>query len=373
MRLLPRVKDVFAVALLAFGFCWSLGHQSPDGKRVSSGFLIRPRSVMETAMWSSGRLAVITLLASIWFRNSSVMIGQDTAIGETVRAAETCGNVPILRQRVVDGDSRTAYELGRCYMNGIGVAQNYENAATWYRRAAERGLPDANFMMGYLYEHGKGVGRDYKQAVTYYMAAAKQGHATAQNNLASMYEHGEGVAKNIREAAEWYRAAAKQGEVTAQCNLASLYFKGRGVSQDNVQAVAWFRAAAERGYAPAQENLAWMYYTGTGVDLDYVEAANWVRQAAEREYAPAELDLGYLYEQGRGVPLDYVSAYIWYSSAVKKGERSGQERLKELTRLMTRQQISTAVARVAELPPATKAIQSEDRSSATQSIFPKRP
>src|SRR5690242_20280902 len=105
MRLLPRVKDVFAVALLAFGFCWSLGHQRPDEKRVSSGFLIRRRSVRETAMWSSGRLAVITLLALIWFGNSSVMIGQETAIGETVRAAETCGDVPILRQRAADGDS----------------------------------------------------------------------------------------------------------------------------------------------------------------------------------------------------------------------------------------------------------------------------
>ena len=78
-------------------------------------------------------------------------------------------------------------------MFGLGVSQDYQQAAKWYERAAEQGCATAQFMMGFLYEHGKGVRRDYSRAVDYYRAAADQGHATAANNLATLYLHGLGA------------------------------------------------------------------------------------------------------------------------------------------------------------------------------------
>lgn len=159
--------------------------------------------------------------------------------------------------------------------------------------------------------------------------------------------------------------AAERGDVTAQCNLASLYFRGKGIARDYSQAADWFREAAERGYAPAQENLAWMYFTGTGVPRDYSRAAQWVQVAAHKGFARAQLDLGYIYEVGKGVPLDYVTAYSWYKAASAGGEERAGGRLKNLSALMTKEQISQANLAAGQL---SRSLPKVDGSAATQPI-----
>ena len=293
-------------------------------------------------------LLSVTLLFIVWFW-SFEGIAQDRprqTLGEETRPSQ----LDSLKQKAMGGDAKAEYSLGMSYLTGAGVSQDYLEAARWFRKAAAQGSADAEFGLGYLYEQGKGLRQDYRQAVTHYTAAAQHSHPTAENNLGSLYAHGQGVRKNLAEAVRWYRAAAGGGEVTAQCNLASLYFRGSGVRRDYAQAAMWFRAAAERGYAPAQENLAWMYYTGTGVRLDYSEAAAWVTKAAERGYARAQIDLGHLFEQGKGVPLDYVSAYTWYMLAAAEGDERGTARMKNLARVMTRDQISEATVRASQFP-----------------------
>ena len=54
------------------------------------------------------------------------------------------------------GDAKAQYELGRIYMVGLGVSQDYQQATKWYEGAAEEGFAAAQFMMGFLYEQGKG-------------------------------------------------------------------------------------------------------------------------------------------------------------------------------------------------------------------------
>src|ERR1700751_3139830 len=107
--------------------CWPSGFAGilASRSRTESKFQwlldLAPIRLGGIAMWSSGRLTVITLLASIWFGHPSVLIGEEMAVDETVHAEETCADVPVAQQRAADGDSRTAYELGRCYLNGNGV------------------------------------------------------------------------------------------------------------------------------------------------------------------------------------------------------------------------------------------------------------
>jgi len=45
-----------------------------------------------------------------------------------------------LRRRAEEGDSNAQYELGRIFMVGLGLSQDYQQAAKWYERAAEQGL-----------------------------------------------------------------------------------------------------------------------------------------------------------------------------------------------------------------------------------------
>jgi hypothetical protein len=42
------------------------------------------------------------------------------------------------------------------------------------------------------------------------------------------------------------------------------------------------------------------------------------------------------------VPLDYISAYRWYASAVQSGDSRGREKMKDLSRIMTKRQMAAA-------------------------------
>ncbi|MDA0655569.1 MAG: tetratricopeptide repeat protein, partial [Proteobacteria bacterium] len=64
--------------------------------------------------------------------------------------------------------------------------------------------------------HGKGVPRNYQDAVTWYQKAATQGEPAAQFNLGVMYRKGRGVPKDDKVARQWYEKAAKQGHPIAE-------------------------------------------------------------------------------------------------------------------------------------------------------------
>jgi TPR repeat protein len=76
------------------------------------------------------------------------------------------------------------YEMGYFYYYGLGgVNQDYRQAAIWYRKAADQGYADAQFMLGNLYVKGLGVEIDYDQARVWYQKASEQGNKDAKAAL----------------------------------------------------------------------------------------------------------------------------------------------------------------------------------------------
>lgn len=133
------------------------------------------------------------------------------------------------------------------------------------------------------------------------LKAAQAGVPQAQYELGTRYAQGKGVSEDESQAAEWYKNAAEKGFAPAQCELGFHYAKGLGVKQSDVEAVNWFRKSAEQGYAKAQFNLALMYQndrTGEGGESILVnrkkleEMLKWYRKAAEQGYPPAMYNLG---------------------------------------------------------------------------------
>ena len=100
--------------------------------------------------------------------------------------------------------------LGALYFFGNGVAQDYGQAAKWYREPAQQGGTYAQYLMGYMYEDGKGVDKDSAQAAKWYKLAAEKGDARAQTRLGWMYYEGTGVKKDLVEAYMWNNLAAAQ-------------------------------------------------------------------------------------------------------------------------------------------------------------------
>lgn len=86
------------------------------------------------------------------------------------------------------GDAYAQANLGVCYSNGHGVAQNYAEALKWYRKAAEQGHAGAQKNIGYQYEYGQGVAQSYTEAVKWYQLAANQGDSDAQKKLSNLQQ-----------------------------------------------------------------------------------------------------------------------------------------------------------------------------------------
>ena len=116
------------------------------------------------------------------------------------------------------------------------------------RKAANLGLPRAQFYLAKMYEVGEGgVKKDLTEARRWTERAATAGEPRAMHNLALYYYKGEGGERNSTKAASWFRKAADLGLVDSQFNLAQLYEGGWGVSQNPSEAYKWYLIAAKAG------------------------------------------------------------------------------------------------------------------------------
>ena len=124
-----------------------------------------------------------------------------------------------LEQEAAWGKAESQYELARCYFYGIGVNQNYRQAAKWFNRAAHQGHARAEAALGMMYVQGFGVSQNYETAARLFQHAASQGLDAAQNQLGMLYAQGKGVDQNLDEASNWFQQAAEQGYAAARQNL----------------------------------------------------------------------------------------------------------------------------------------------------------
>jgi len=223
------------------------------------------------------------------------------------------------RKAADQGHTQAQYELGRFYAQGLGVPRSYTDAAKWYRFAAKKGHAPAQHFLGHLYASGQGLEtayleapelpskeqeqtlarepalkNDYAEAATWWRKAADQGDAGAQSDLGWLYTHGRGVETNYIEAASWYRKSAEQGNPIAQHWLGHVYLSGNGADKDEVEAFKWFHQAAEKGNISAQGDLGSLYARGRGVERDTDEALKWYRKAAEAGIPSVQNDFAWM-------------------------------------------------------------------------------
>src|SRR5262249_3908986 len=135
--------------------------------------------------------------------------------------------------RVTDAaDPKAMTLLGELYANGLGVAQDDQRAAEWYRLAAARGDSNAMFARAISACRGPAAPGHRYASPQWLAAAAKVGHRIAAYDLALLYIEGEMFPQDLARAAEFLRIAAAGGSPDAQYALGTFYKAGRGVPQD---------------------------------------------------------------------------------------------------------------------------------------------
>ncbi len=134
----------------------------------------------------------------------------------------------LLRQAVQQGDGLSAYQLAVVYLGGeFGVTKDYEQAVSWLKRGVELGNADSAYLLGGCYLEGVGVAPDAAQAIPLLQQAAEQAlqpfnRAAALHALALCYYFGRGVEPSLPKAEAYARAAAALGHEGAAAMLRDL-------------------------------------------------------------------------------------------------------------------------------------------------------
>ena len=115
-------------------------------------------------------------------------------------------------------DANSMLSLATLYDEGLGVPPNDALALMLYHRAAEMGQVEAQFAVGWKAE----ISGNYEEAAKWYRNAANGGHVTSQYNLARFYVMGRGVAQDFNEALRLFTSAAQGGHERSQEILTKL-------------------------------------------------------------------------------------------------------------------------------------------------------
>ncbi|MEI7994355.1 MAG: tetratricopeptide repeat protein, partial [Methylococcaceae bacterium] len=182
-------------------------------------------------------------------------------------------------------DARAEFNLAKKYScGGIDIKKDEKKAIELFLSAAKKGHADAQAELGRIYVEGLGVEADEDEALKWYFKAATGGNQFGQAVKGGALE----LMQEYKEAAKCYRLSAEQGNANSAFDLGRLYRDGKGVMQDPKEAIRWFQLAAIQGHAKAPYNLGGMYEKGEGVTQDYAQAVKFYRLAEEQGYPEAQ-------------------------------------------------------------------------------------
>jgi TPR repeat protein len=85
----------------------------------------------------------------------------------------------LIEQAASNGDGLSQMTLGNMYLQGVGKSKNADSAMTWLEKAAERGIPNAQFLLGRLLVDGT-VQRDVYRGCKLLRDADAAGHPGAR-------------------------------------------------------------------------------------------------------------------------------------------------------------------------------------------------
>ena len=175
-------------------WCAMLGQALRHRRELSTEF--------STGLPTAIRARWVALLLSAW-----VMAGAQ---------AQVSADIVALERKAVAGDPWAQLNLGAAYDNGLGgLVLDPVLAVQWYRRAAEAGLPEAQFNLAHCLATGSGVARDDAASLHWMLRAAEQGLASAQFLAGVMFAEGVGTEVDRRQAIIWLEKAAANGHLDA--------------------------------------------------------------------------------------------------------------------------------------------------------------
>lgn len=202
-----------------------------------------------------------------------------TAMG-LYKKAITAGNKAIIPQHeaIVSKDSTALFStrlLFICYTEGIGVKKNFKKAEVYQRILANSGDVYQQFSLGLSSLNG-----DHPdEAAKWFKKAADNGKNEAVYYYGYLLFNGMGVAQDKAEGLKLIESAAGKGMAAAKYQLGRAYYEGNGVGKDEAKARQLLTEAAT-SYREAVWFLA-KYYLDADT-TDYHLAVRWLSKVTTR-------------------------------------------------------------------------------------------
>jgi TPR repeat protein len=197
---------------------------------------------------------------------------------QALRFQNTGAAIRALQPLAEAGDMMAQYLMAQSRMD----RQQYTEALTWYRLAAEQGHNVSQAVLASLLQQGIGTDRDEAAAQTWLRRAAANGHAGARLNIALSLLTQDASDAQKRQGATLLAATADQGDVEAQAAYGMMLYEGTVLPENRVQGLVWLYLARQSGHANATTLYRSVTPTHAKSVLDKVEliAGEWLRRDA---------------------------------------------------------------------------------------------
>ncbi len=235
------------------------------------------------------------------------------------------------------GDLYAMFCISELYRKGEIVEPDNHKAVAMLRRAAEAGLPVAQYNLSLVYKSdGMGVVEpDLKESLAWLTRSAENNYARATHALSQHYIR----SSNFDLGARWalrtmqtsdpeYVSRDRKVLLTLLTNVITPN-EGQNpedliqVSQETTdEVVEWLRSKAEAGDSEAQYDMAQIFYYH---DKDYPKSRFWALKAAEQGDTNAQLLLFYLGKDEKKPTYNIAEAIQWLQRSAEGGNPTAQE------------------------------------------------
>lgn len=191
-----------------------------------------------------------------------------------------------LAEAAEKGDVPAMLEVARRYGFGIrGLSQNWSEARTWARKAAEAGSPEGRAALAAIEARGLGGVAEPGIGLKALKDESDAGNAEAAYALGYIEAFGPDASRR-QAGLELIRKAAKAGFYRAQYRLGMLAFSGApdfGIEKDSAEAMRVLELAAKQADPDACGELGRLYLERGSEFHDYQEAYAWLYTAKDSD------------------------------------------------------------------------------------------
>lgn len=196
-----------------------------------------------------------------------------------------------MQSAVKFGNLNSKFDVGVCYLNGIGTERDVNKAATLFKECYterhQKSLEAIRDVANRLFLGEDGIKQDVERAIELFIFSANTRDSKSIYDLVSVanrfYEGLAPCSKDIKKAAELWNIAAELGDKEALHNLTAVALEF--TQTEPKLSFQYLTCASKLDYLQAKLNLGMCFFQGIGTEVD----ANKAIELFEECYAKGEI------------------------------------------------------------------------------------